>query len=97
MPTTQIITIVITSDAPNDVEGYIRDSIDNADTDWSIDSAEINERGVITDLLEDEEDITSDPEIDQVEEGTTEEETETEDVVEETSESITSIPTNKEF
>jgi hypothetical protein len=59
MTMTSTIRIVINSESPNDVEGYVRDCIDNADQEWEIESAEIETSdGVITDLLEDEEDLS---------------------------------------
>jgi hypothetical protein len=90
MPVTQTISIVITSETPSDVEGYVRDCIDNADQDWEIESAEITQDGIITDLLEDE-----DPSTDTATEEGVEEAIEEEDSIQTTTEE--GEPTGKEF
>lgn len=92
------ISIVINSDDPAAVEGYVRDSIENADQEWEIDSATIETDGVTTDLLEDEEDLSD--ETDEVAvENQSEEETEQEidPSEEETKKEPRTEPTGKEF
>lgn len=101
MPQTSTINIVISSDDPASVEGYVRDAIDNADQDWEVESATIETEGITTDLLEDEEDLSDEPDEsdDPTAQTTSEEATEEKDTTEEapSEDAIKSQPTGKEF
>lgn len=97
MPTSTI-HIVISSDEPEAVEGYVRDSIENADQEWEIDSATIETDGITVDLLEDEEDLSDETDEDAVANRSTEAtEQEVDPSEEETEEEPRTEPTGKEF
>jgi hypothetical protein len=92
--TTVTISIVLDASVPSDVEAYVRDTIDNADSEWEIESATIESDGVITDLLE-EVDDEADEEADNPEEDAEEASSQEEGTEEKAS--PTSEPSGKEF
>lgn len=92
--TTVTISIVLDAASASDVEQYVRDTIDNADSEWEIESATIESDGVITDLLE-EVDDEADEEADNPEEDA--EEASSQEEGTEKKASPTSEPSGKEF
>jgi hypothetical protein len=92
--TTVTINIVLDADSASDVEQFVRDTIDNADSTWEIDTATIESDGITTDLLE-EVDDEADEEDDSAEEVAQEEAVEEEGTTKEAS--PTSEPSGKEF
>lgn len=92
--TTVTISIVLDAASPSEVEQFVRDTIDNADPEWEVETATIESDGVITDLLE-EVDDEADEEADNPEEDAEEASSQEEGTEEKAS--PTGEPTGKEF